>query len=111
MTTGRRSPTDAELDEMFERSKNDYHIWVGSDIRILVGEIRALKDQLNETARRVLDTVKERNAARDNHLKVMKERDTAFSLLDSFRNAHVQEHRWGSGVCHLCLAAEKMTKP
>lgn len=53
----------------------------------------------------------ERDAARENHLKVMKERDAAYSLLDSFRNAHVQEHRWGAGVCHLCLAAEKLTTP
>jgi hypothetical protein len=40
---GRRSPTDTELDEMFEHSKNDHWIWVGSDIRVLIGEIRALR--------------------------------------------------------------------
>ena len=45
---GRRTLTDAELDEFVKHSKNDYWIWVGSDIRILVGEIRHLRRLLRE---------------------------------------------------------------
>jgi len=32
--------TDAELDDIYERSKLDHEIIVGSEIRVLVGEIR-----------------------------------------------------------------------
>jgi len=48
---GRRALTDAELAEYFEHSKNDHWIWVGSDIRILVGEIRALRAQVDALAK------------------------------------------------------------
>lgn len=38
--------TDTELDEMFERSKNDRAMFVGSEIRVLIAMIRHLKQKL-----------------------------------------------------------------
>lgn len=38
-------PSDAELDKMFEDSKDDRHSWVGSDVRMLVAEIRRLRNR------------------------------------------------------------------
>lgn len=75
--------------------------------------IAALQDAGKQVSVAVEARVKaetERDAARENHLKVMKQRDAAFSLLDSFRNAHEKEHHWGQ-VCSLCVAAQRMTTP
>lgn len=86
--------------------------------RIVIAAFRRAEGERNDLAHKLIAKQQmlvaregECSAARENHLKVMKERDAAYSLLDSFRNAHVQEHRWGAGVCHLCLAAEKLTTP
>lgn len=38
--------SDAELDELFEKSKNDRAIIVGSDVRQLIGMIRRLQDKI-----------------------------------------------------------------
>jgi hypothetical protein len=54
--------------------------------------------------------ITERDAARANHLKVMHERDAAYSLLDKLREAHTMEHRWGE-ICSLCIAAQRMARP
>ncbi len=44
--------TDTDLDRLFEDSKLDRHMLVGSEVRVLIGEIRrarAERDQLRET--------------------------------------------------------------
>lgn len=58
-TTGPRLLTDADLDKMVEQSKSNLFTWVGSDIRMLVGNVRQeradlarLRDQLAAATRR-----------------------------------------------------------
>lgn len=38
-------PSDTELDKMFEDSKDDHKMWVGSDVRGLIAEIRRLRNR------------------------------------------------------------------
>lgn len=52
--------------------------------------------------------IQERDAARENHLKAMTERDTAFGLLDEFRK--LAEHDIVPSE-HLIRAAKKLTTP
>ena len=40
--------TNEELDELYERSKNDNAMIVGSEVRELIGEIRRLKQEVEE---------------------------------------------------------------
>lgn len=40
--------TEAELNELFERSKDDRAIIVGSEVRALVSMIRRLQKQISE---------------------------------------------------------------
>jgi hypothetical protein len=101
------SPNIIDDWEKWASDRPDRETKQGANERKIVALCRAVRQLRSDLTR----ARTERDAARENHLKVMKQRDAAFSLLDSFRNAHTREHSWGGGVCHLCLAAEKMTKP
>lgn len=47
--------TDAELDELYEQSKNDREIMVGSDVRYLIGRVRTAESLVRDLGQFIIE--------------------------------------------------------